>query len=499
MAGHKPVLIILVVLVGDCHCAPAGDLVDKLPGFTGTLPSRLYSGYVGVDGDARVHYMLVESERAPATDPVVVWFNGGPPCSSALGLFTEVGPLVPVYGGAGGGDASVVLRRNPWSWSRAATLVVLETPLGVGFSYNATAPTAASYAATDSSTAALNLGALLALFGAGGAFAELGANPLFLAGESYAGVYVPLLAQRLVASSAPLRRSLAGVLVGNGAVATGAWYEDGLAVRRTDFLAQHALFPASLHVRLRAACGNFTARPRPPACESALRAVADAAGDRLNVYDVRQTCRHVSDDYSLLHNLGLDLGLGLGTGANPRARALVRGLAADPCLGTAPLIEWMNAPAVRRALHVGAGAAPSPAGDGGWVDCGGSFGRNVRYTREQMDERQSVYPALLRASVPLLIYNGDQDVCIPYSQDEEWTVDIAERVGLESDVEWRPWVVAQQVAGYERRWGRNLTFATVKGAGHMVPATQGQRALAMLTRFLGGTPLSTHPHSHTEF
>ena len=64
---------------------------------------------------------------------------------------------------------------------------------------------------------------------------------------------------------------------------------------------------------------------------------------------------------------------------------------------------------------------------------------------------------------------------------------------LQADVSWRPWLVAGQVAGYERRYGRNLTFASVKGAGHMVPATQGQRALAMLSRFLGAQPLSVQP------
>ena len=41
----------------------------------------------------RLFYYFVESERSPASDPVVLWLNGGPGCSSFDGFLFEHGPL----------------------------------------------------------------------------------------------------------------------------------------------------------------------------------------------------------------------------------------------------------------------------------------------------------------------------------------------------------------------------------------------------------------------
>ena len=58
-------------------------------------------------------------------------------------------------------------------------------------------------------------------------------------------------------------------------------------------------------------------------------------------------------------------------------------------------------------------------------------------------------------------------------------------------VDWRPWVLDGQVAGYVTEYAApvRFTFATVKRAGHEVPMYQPERALAMLQRFIAGLDL----------
>jgi carboxypeptidase C (cathepsin A) len=41
-----------------------------------------------------MHYFFFPSQNNPAKDPVLLWLNGGPGCSSLLGAVQENGPFV---------------------------------------------------------------------------------------------------------------------------------------------------------------------------------------------------------------------------------------------------------------------------------------------------------------------------------------------------------------------------------------------------------------------
>ena len=61
------------------------------------------------------------------------------------------------------------------------------------------------------------------------------------------------------------------------------------------------------------------------------------------------------------------------------------------------------------------------------------------------------------------------------------------RLKLPTETPWRPWNYSTgEVGGYVIGY-RGLIFATVRGAGHMVPSYQPRRALTLISSFLQGT------------
>ncbi|PIA25021.1 hypothetical protein AQUCO_13300015v1 [Aquilegia coerulea] len=55
--------------------------------------------------------------------------------------------------------------------------------------------------------------------------------------------------------------------------------------------------------------------------------------------------------------------------------------------------------------------------------------------------------------------------------------------------EWRQWLVNDQVAGYTRTYSNNLTYASVKGAGHTAAEYKPEECFAMIKRWLSYEPL----------
>jgi serine carboxypeptidase-like clade 2 len=58
-----------------------------------------------------------------------------------------------------------------------------------------------------------------------------------------------------------------------------------------------------------------------------------------------------------------------------------------------------------------------------------------------------------------------------------------------------PFAVSQ-VGGYTEVYKGDLTFATVRDAGHQVPSFQPARGLSLIKHFLGGIPLPNTKRSN---
>jgi len=118
---------VLASLAGLSQAAISADAVAAIQSCP-ALEQKTYSGYLSLTDTKKLHYVYVESLSATqATDPVLLWSNGGPGCSSLLGLFQENGPLKV-------DDRTATCGSNPYSWNGNANVLYIEAPAGVGFS-----------------------------------------------------------------------------------------------------------------------------------------------------------------------------------------------------------------------------------------------------------------------------------------------------------------------------------------------------------------------------
>lgn len=111
------------------------------------------------------------------------------------------------------------------------------------------------------------------------------------------------------------------------------------------------------------------------------------------------------------------------------------------------------------------------------MDVGTTFIRNLDHVRQTYH----YVAALLERGVKILIYVGKNDWICNHIGNEKWTMEL-EWTGKKefTSQELREWRVAGKVAG-ETRSAKGLTFATIRGAGHMVRNSTSIPFLSVLT------------------
>ena len=87
-------------------------------------------------------------------------------------------------------DGETTFKRNDYSWNFEANVFYIESPAGVGFSVCGNGTNECHF--DDNNTAVWNKDAVLAILAK---FPEINKNPLYIAGESYGGIYVPKLVE----------------------------------------------------------------------------------------------------------------------------------------------------------------------------------------------------------------------------------------------------------------------------------------------------------------
>jgi len=453
------------VLFGLAIADIPADKVNSIPNYDQPINFDQYAGYITVDESAgrALFYWFVESQNNPSTDPVVLWLNGGPGCSSLDGFLYEHGPFRFDRSGTGNiFSHNDTLRSNPFAWNQVANMIYLEAPAGVGYSYS---NTTSDYYTNDNKTAIDNYQFLLNFFAA---YPEFAQNDFYVAGESYAGIYVPTLAyyiheQNLISNAIPI--NLKGILVGNGV--TDETYD---AHSFTQFAFNHGLYSPNLYQQISE--NGCLAGPVSLKCDQLLVQMHNQVGN-VNIYDIYKGCYEsdASNAFKAYSPLKSGFSGNKNVGLDP------------PCINNAAANQYLNMEATRTAIH----ALPASK-IGPWEICSDK----VVYNK--------LYPSVLGAYEVLtqyyrvLVYSGDSDGAVPYVGTMEWIN--AFESGNTPTKDWVAWSVLSagsagydptaQVAGYSTVYS-NLNFVTIKGAGHMVPQYKPREGYAMFASFLAGS------------
>ncbi|XP_016475411.2 LOW QUALITY PROTEIN: serine carboxypeptidase-like 40 [Nicotiana tabacum] len=417
------------------------DKIQKLPGQP-RVRFEQYGGYVTVDESAgrAFYYYFVEAQRSKDSLPLLLWLNGGPGCSSlAYGAFQELGPFRVNSDGK-------TLHKNKFAWNHAANVLFLESPAGVGFSYSNTSSDVKI--GGDRKTAKDNYQFLVNWLER---FPEYKDKDFYISGESYAGHYVPQLAHTILYHNKKANKTmvnLKGILIGNAVINdetdTRGMYE---------YFASHALISDELEAQIQKQC-KFTESSESDECKLA-RSKAEYNTDPIDIYNIYAP---------LCHNTNLT--------AKPKKPSLV----IDPC-SDYYTIAYMNRPDVQKALH----ANVTNIKYSNWQPCSDVL---TNWT----DSSSTIIPLLrefMTNGLRVWIFSGDTDGRVPVTS----TKNSIKIMKLPIKTAWHPWYLSAEVGGYTQVYKGDMTFATVRGAGHQVPSYEAARSLSLVMHFLAGTDL----------
>ncbi|XP_041930050.1 cathepsin A-like isoform X2 [Alosa sapidissima] len=332
-------LCFLAVFVYGAQALYAPDEVFELPGMKFKPSYRQWSGYLQASPGKFLHYWFVTSQGNPFKDPVVLWLNGGPGCSSLDGFLSENGPFHV-------NDDGATLYENSYSWNLVANMLYLESPAGVGYSYSDDQ----KYETNDDQVADDNYLALQSFFTKFPNFTE---NDFFIFGESYGGIYAPTLSLR-VATEGAIKLNFRGFAVGNG-LSSFALNDQSLIY----FGYYHGLFGEDLWRDLNENCCkdgvcNFYNNSKEDCSVSVGRAFGivyesglneyalylDCAGGARSQTAYQRTMSHLFKSYREHWQANNLLSSTPTLGEVP------------PCINSTAQMNWLNRVDVRKALHI---------------------------------------------------------------------------------------------------------------------------------------------------
>ncbi|KDQ49579.1 hypothetical protein JAAARDRAFT_200740 [Jaapia argillacea MUCL 33604] len=414
-----------------------------------------YTGYIDIEA-RHLFFYFFESRSDPDKDDVIFWTNGGPGCSSSLGLFMELGPCRVTQPNA--------TTFNPYSWNSKANVFFIDQPIGVGFSY-------AEYGEHVSTTeeAAKDIAAFVSIFFEN--FSQFKGRPFHMAGESYGGRYIPVFASEVYDQNAKLVEAgltpinLASVMIGNGltdfATMMPSYYDMVCSPASVD-----PILDISSCVRMKQAV---------PRCQKLMEKSCVNMFDSISCSEAMAVCgMELSDPF-------------FSSGKNPYdiSQDCDGPIEETLCYPVTKAIgQFLDRPDIRETLGV-----DSSLSHWNFTSCSNRVGIDFSNAMDEFHPTYLYVAALLERGVKALVYVGEYDWICNWVGNEKWTLALEwsgkEEFGGE---ELREWSVGGKVAGRTRA-AKGLTFATISGAGHMVPYDKPKESLELVNRWLSGQAL----------
>ncbi|KAK0581850.1 hypothetical protein LWI29_018728 [Acer saccharum] len=400
--------------------------------------------YIGVGDvdEVQFFYYFIESERDPAFDPLMLWNTGGPGCSGFSAMAFEIGPFTFDVDAYGGGLPS--LKPNPNSWTKVASMIFIDAPVGTGFSYSTTTE---GFNTSDTKSASQIYTFLRKWLLTHPKF--LGSE-VYIGGDSYSGLIVPILVTNVlegIQAGLEPHIDIQGYVLGNPV--TDSYIDDN---SRIPYVHRVSLISDAYYEAAKLYCNGdyIDIDYNNTLCVTALQNIKECLLQIKLTQILEPQCAFSSKKPQDL-------------------RWDVRSQEAN----TMEFLNNNKLPELRCRGTVET-----------WSRCLKSL---PTYT-ENINSSIAYHKNLSTTGLRALIYSGDHDISVPYVGTLEWIR------SLEITVfdEWRPWYLDGQVAGYTRQYSykaSSFTFATVKGAGHTAPEYKPKQCFAMIDRWFAYYPL----------
>ncbi|RGP81163.1 carboxypeptidase d [Fusarium longipes] len=404
-----------------------------------------HSGYFSVGDNMNMWFWFFEARKNAKTAPLALWLNGGPGCSSMIGLFQENGPCTFNKGGS-------KPTLNPYSWNTFANMLYVDQPIGTGFSYG-------SDDAVSTLAAAPRVWNLLQAFYA--QFPEYENRDFGLFTESYGGHYGPEFAYYFEQQNAAIdagtvkgeKINLVALGINNGWIDPANQYRDYIEYAANNTY-KKLITPTQYSKYLNtynqkcvpafakcpgltgndAACGNAD-----DVCSQAIERPLEASAD-FDVYDIRASSN-------------------------------------DP-FPPATYSTYLQSSSVMKAIGAQStyGECPEAAYDK-FINSG-DRGRSFLSTLSKV----------IDSKIQVLIWAGDADWICNWMGNYRALNSIAPKSFVSAPLQ--SFTVDGTKYG-EFKTSGNLSWLRVYGAGHEVPAYQPQAALAAFVATLSKKPISS--------